>query len=305
MSVKSALAEEFLAYCEVELRFSPQTIIKYRDCLRQVCRFLDGRAPETLSKADLLAFKQTLIARGLGINRQTTILLALKRFLRYLSEECGRDSLPAEAVKVPRRPRRDVPYLSSDEVAQFVSAIKTESKSGIPYVPGLRFRALVEALLGSAMRIGEALSLNRQDVNFATAEASVVGKGAKQRTVFFSARAVTWIARYLSTRNDAHPALFVTHDGKERLKQADVWRPFVRTRQAAGIQKRITPHMLRHTAATQLLFNGCPISHIKEILGHERLETTCRYYLGLDRRAAKAALHKFLVYSGDDLAKSA
>ena len=63
------------------------------------------------------------------------------------------------------------------------------------------------------------------------------------------------------------------------------------------INKSVTPHLLRHTAATQLLFNGCPVGHIKEILGHERLETTCRYYLGLDHRAAKQAHQRYPIYS--------
>jgi integrase/recombinase XerD len=102
---------------------------------------------------------------------------------------------------------------------------------------------------------------------------------------------------YLDSRTDSDEALFVTTDGLRRLKRPDVWRPFTHYRRLAGISKRITPHLLRHTAATQLLFNGCPVGHIKEILGHERLETTCRYYLGLDHRAAKAAHAQYLKYS--------
>src|SRR5207248_7577468 len=96
---------------------------------------------------------------------------------------------------------------------------------------------------------------------------------------------------------DEHPALLVRQDGRSRLKQPDMWRPFARYRHIAGVNKKVTPHLLRHTAATQLLFNGCPIGHIKEILGHERLETTCRYYLGLDHRAAKEAHQRYLTYS--------
>jgi integrase/recombinase XerD len=103
----------------------------------------------------------------------------------------------------------------------------------------------------------------------------------------------------MEARTDTHEALFVRQDGKERLSRTDIWRPFMRHRELAGISKRITPHLLRHTAATQLLFNGCPIGHIKEILGHERLETTCRYYLGLDHRAAKAAHQKYLSYDAN------
>src|SRR5205807_3021633 len=105
---------------------------------------------------------------------------------------------------------------------------------------------------------------------------------------------------YLKARTDNHPALFVCMGGKARLKRVDIWRPFTRYRKLAGINKPVTPHLLRHTAATQLLFNGCPVGHIKEILGHERLETTCRYYLGLDHRAAKSAHQRYLFYGNGE-----
>jgi integrase/recombinase XerD len=164
----------------------------------------------------------------------------------------------------------------------------------------LRFRVLVESILGSAMRISEVLSLNRSQIDSRTAETKIVGKGRKERTAFFTDRALYWIGEYLKCRTDDCPALFVCQDGKTRLKRTDVWRPFAKYRKLAGIEKRVTAHLLRHTAATRLLFNGCPIGHIKEILGHERLETTCRYYLGLDHRAAKAAHRKYLVYSAQE-----
>jgi integrase/recombinase XerD len=124
----------------------------------------------------------------------------------------------------------------------------------------------------------------------------VIGKGSKERTVFFTERALYWLRRYLEIRADDTPALFVSQNGKTRLARTDLWRPFFRYRQRAGLDKPVRPHLLRHTAATQLLFNGCPVGHIKEILGHERLETTCRYYLGIDHRAAKLAHEKYLVY---------
>jgi len=76
---------------------------------------------------------------------------------------------------------------------------------------------------------------------------------------------------------------------RDRIKDT-----FAEYRIKSGIAKRISPHILRHTMATTLLFNGCPIGHIKELLGHARLDTTCRYYLGLDQRAAKEAHQKFL-----------
>ena len=197
--------------------------------------------------------------------------------------------------------------MTVEEVERFVSAIRLTNLRDKISVSGLRFRVLVEALLGSAMRVGELLSLNRIDVDFNHREARIIGKGNKERTVFFTDRALGWIRRYLDIRTDENPALFVCQNGQSRLKQSDIWRPFVRYRKLIGINKKITPHLLRHTAATQLLFNGCPIGHIKEILGHERLETTCRYYLGLDHRAAKQAHQRYLLYEapGGGMAQAA
>jgi len=86
-------------------------------------------------------------------------------------------------------------------------------------------------------------------------------------------------------------------DSPRRLRQRNqIKDTFAVYHQRADLTKPVSPHILRHTMATTLLFNGCPIGHIKELLGHEQLDTTCRYYLGLDRRAARAAHAQFLSY---------
>jgi site-specific recombinase XerD len=287
----------FLDYARAELQFRPQSISKYRDSLRHVGAILGDRPVTGYSKADVTAVKAHLLARGLSVSRQVSFLSALKRLLTFCRDEHGLAVMDPEAIAMPRRPRREVAYLTADEVDRFAGSIRTATLEGRTSVAGLRFRALVEVLLGSAMRIGEALSLQRSDVDFAAREARVVGKGDKQRVAFFTERALSWLRRYLDTRTDDNPALFARQDGRGPLRQPDIWRPFTRYRRLSGINKRITPHLLRHTAATQLLFNGCPIGHIKEILGHERLETTCRYYLGLDHSAAQRAHEQFLVYA--------
>jgi integrase/recombinase XerD len=291
------LAPDFMLYAAVELGFSQETIIKYKDCLKQVQKICGDLPVIDFSKADLFRLKADMLRRNLSVNRQVGIILACKRFFRYLSEEKKLSVFDWQQIQPPRRPRKEVSYLSSEEVEQFVAAIKITNYHGGVYLSGLRFRALVEAILGSAMRITEVLSLDRDKIDFKNAEAKITGKGRKDRTVFFTDRALSWIKRYLDARTDEVPALFVCQDGKTRLSRTDIWRPFARCRTLSGITKNVTPHLLRHTAATQLLFNGCPVGHIKEILGHERLETTCRYYLGLDHRAAKAAHRKYLVYS--------
>lgn len=292
----SEAATQFLEHARVELQFSQQTLEKYSYCLKRVERSI-GDVPVTLiTVADIVKLKSQMLTAGSSVCWQVVMLAAAKRLLQFCRDRLTLPVLDPEAITIPRRPRREVVYLTTDEVERFVRAIPLTTAKNRPHWSGLRFRALAEVLLGSAMRIGEVLSLNRTDVDFERKEARVIGKGNKERTVFFTDRALYWLNQYLEIRTDDTPALFVSQNGITRLDRVDIWRPFSRYRKLAGLNKPVRPHLLRHTAATQLLFNGCPVGHIKEILGHERLETTCRYYLGLDKRAAKLAHQQYLVY---------
>jgi integrase/recombinase XerD len=179
-------------------------------------------------------------------------------------------------IRRPKIPTREVAYLTKEEIQTFFQAIPTATLSG------LRDRALIEMLYTSGMRISEALSLNRNQINWALREAHIIGKGNKPRKVYFTDEALTWVRKYLSYRHDDHPALFlVQSDLPKRLEAHGTWRRFRRYAKRAGLGKHVYPHMLRHTMATTLLANGCPIGHIKALLGHEHLRTTCQYYLGI------------------------
>jgi integrase/recombinase XerD len=148
------------------------------------------------------------------------------------------------------------------------------------------------------MRIAEALSLNRAQIDWETQVAQIVGKGNKPRKVYFTDAALAWVRQYLDIRHDDHPALFVTQgEDPTRLRAQGTWKRFHHYARLAGIGKRVYPHMLRHTMATTLLANGCPIGHIRALLGHEHLTTTCKYYLGIIAEAdVKAAHAKYLSY---------
>lgn len=293
----SALAVEFLLYAEVEFRFSRESTSKYGECLKQIWFALGDRHPDNFTRSDLLILKRKWLDKGLSASRQTSFLLSLRRFLQFCRDQRKMALLlDPEEIKPPPRPRRDVVFLTPDEIEAFIATIQLKTAHGEVHQAGLRLRAVVEVLLGTAMRISEVLSLNRDSIDFESREARIIGKGNKERTVFFTDRSLRWIRTYLDSREDDCQALFVCQNGKDRLRRDDLWRYFERHRALAGIKKKLTPHILRHTAATQLLYNGCPVGHIKTILGHERLETTCRYYLGLDQRAAKEAHQNYLVY---------
>lgn len=289
--------EPFMTWAQAELRLRPESLQKYRSCLVQIERSLAGRPLETFSRDDLWKLKAGFVERGVSDSWAATSLLILKRYLGYARQELGADCLEPSAITPPKRKRKEVDFLTSDEVERFVGAIKLLNQDGSVDILGLRFRALVEVLLGSALRISELLSIDRSQIDFNKREARVVGKGGRERVAFFTARSLYFLKQYLGRRTDDCPAMFTDRYGRARWKRTDIWRPFNKYKVRSGIDKRIRPHLLRHTAATQLLFNGCPIGHIKEILGHARLETTCRYYLGVDNRAAKQAHAKYMTYA--------
>ena len=294
----SNLAPLFLDWARYEMRRAPWTLIRYREALRTIVRLI-GDVPVTqLHQGHLLRIRQRLEERGCKEARVAGLINALRSFLKFSREVLRIRALDYREVRVPRVPRRDVVYLTPGEVGMFLDAIiaPQEAVKKVP-IERLRLRTFVEVLLGTGARLSEALSLNRADVSFERREARIIGKGNKERILYFTERSLEWVERYLARRDDDEEALFVTHtDPARRLERTWFKNTFAAYRRKAGIQKRVTPHILRHTMATTLLFNGCPIGHIKELLGHERLDTTCRYYLGLDRRAAKEAHGKFLVY---------
>lgn len=292
------VAPVFLEWSRFEMRRSPWTVRRYGEGLSWVIRHIGDRPVAGLNLGHLLELRRRIEERGCGEARIAGILNSLRSLLKFCREVLQVEALDPRKVRLPRIPKREVIYLTKDEVAQFLESILSAGEDWRRVPQGrLRLRALCEVLLGTGARISEILQLRRTDVRFDLKEARTIGKGNKERTLVFSDRALEWLSRYLSRRVDDEEWLFVTQGHvPKRLVYDSLKRVFERARRASGITKKVSPHILRHTMATTLLFNGCPIGHIKELLGHERLDTTCRYYLGLDIRAAKEAHGKFLSY---------
>jgi len=284
----SALIDGFLEYSQYELNFSPKSVIKYRDSLKWFVRDIGDKDIRDLTVQDFVKLKRLMMERGAGQARIASVVFATKSFLNYCKNFLKLPTLDPKQIRPPKRVKREVIFLTKEEIETFVNTIGTKRLNDI------RFRAIVETILGTGMRISEVLSLNRKDIDWNKKEAKIIGKGNKERRVFFTDRALEWIEKYLEHRHDSCEAIFVTNGDPRRLTPEDIWRFFKRHREKAKIHKKLTPHILRHTVATNLVFNGCPIIHVKEILGHERLDTTCRYYLGIDKELAKRAHREYL-----------
>jgi site-specific recombinase XerD len=294
----SALLPGFVAYLSSERRFSAGTVCKYRENIQWIIRHRGDAAVEDIDLQWIVNIKSHLIANGAGSSRVAGITYALKNALTFARDVLSVPVLNVALIRAPGAPRRQVVYLTPDEYNEFVEAIPLHTGFGRQRLSKLCFRALVETLAATGMRISEALSLNIDSVDLSKGEVVIIGKGNKQRTVFFTERAISWIKRYLALRNDANQPLFTGRNGR-RLLVTCVHAMFERTNATvlARTGKRVTPHILRHTAATNLLQRGCPIGHIKEILGHQNLETTCRFYLGqLTKAEVRRAFDAYMHY---------
>ena len=294
----------FLDWARVERGFAAETMSTYRRSLERFFTEASIGAVERITAGDVLRFKRLLMNRGCSASYIAGIVLALRSFLTYCSGTFELSVLDPKSIRPPTRPRRMVTYLTPDEVKRFVESIKLENRwagrrrqENVNQC-GLLYRALVEVLLGTGLRVSEALALQERDIDWVQKEARIVGKGHKERAVFFTDRALHWLKKYLEQRSKSRnrvERVFTDPDGTP-LSRMVVGRWFRRQTSRAGINKTVTAHVLRHTVATTLMFNGCPMGHIKEILGHERLDTTCRYYLGLDLRRARTAHQQYLTY---------
>lgn len=200
---------------------------------------------------------------------------ALKAFFRWLHEEEMLERNPALKLKEPRLPMRIPKALSIEEVELLRDACD-----------GLLEHALIEFFFATGCRVGEIYRLDRTALDWVRRSAIVMGKGSKEREVYFGAKAALWLKRYLDKRNDVAPALFVTERRRrqsngalqhQRLSTSQTQRIFKRVAARCGLEKRVTPHVLRHTLATLLLNQGAPIAAVQSILGHASPNTTQLY----------------------------
>ena len=210
----SEMLPAFLDHLRVEENRSQGTVRRYHSHIQ---RFLSevGDSPVTEITAERLSyFKRRLLDAKLSAATMAAILSCLRTFLKYLRDVHQLPVYDPSRIRRPKIPKREVEYLTKEEIQSFFKAIPTTTLSG------LRDRALIEILYASGMRISEALSLNRNQINWEQREAHIIGKGNKPRKVYFTEDALKWLREYLSYRHDDHPALFlVQSDLPKRLRR--------------------------------------------------------------------------------------
>lgn len=216
------------------------------------------------------------------LKRQTQnyFLVALRSFFRYLIKQ-KLVVISPEVIELGKQRDREIKYLSPEDLEKLFSQVAIED------IMGLRDRAILEVLFSTGLRVSELVSLNRENINLDSGEFGIIGKGGKARVVFLSERAKEWIDRFMRQRKDPYRPLFIRYSGprakegltdeKQRLSVRSVERMVDKYRKKAGIVKRIGPHVLRHSFATDLLVRGADLRSVQEMLGHKNIATTQIY----------------------------
>lgn len=279
--------DRFLDHLLVERGLSSHTLEAYRRDLRRYAAYLRSRGvrePRRASEENIRGFLAELSEAEYGDGKRyrassvARALAAVRSFHRFLVREGEVSVDPAEAVARPRVPRNLPRPLSVDDVAALVAA------PGGQDPVGLRDRALLETLYGAGLRISELVGLDVDDVDLEAGSVRVVGKGSKERVVPIGRYAVRALEAYLVrgrpslAARASRGALLLNQRGGRLTRQGctNIVKAMARR---AGIRKRVTPHMLRHSFATHLLEGGADVRVVQELLGHASLSTTQVYTL--------------------------
>ncbi len=283
--------KQFLEYCEVVQNRSPKTLENYRHYLKRFEDFLsEPMEPKNLTLQKIQNYRIYLNrflddkGEGLSVKTQNYHVIALRAFLKYLTKNDVKTIAP-EKIELGKIPARTVEVLSREELTRLFQAVDQTRKNAA------RDRAILETLYSTGLRVSELSNLNRDQVDLKRREFMVRGKGRKPRIVFLSERAADFISDSLKQRDDHLKPLFINSlkgdildEEKRRLTTVSIESMVRKYSLKAGIIKKVTPHTLRHSYATELLINGADIRSVQEMLGHSSITTTQIYTHVTDKK---------------------
>jgi len=289
--------DQFLVYLEIEKGCSPLTIQVYQRYLKRFSLWFSETCPQPKPEditLDLVRKYRLYLARltaqnGLPLKKitQNYHIVALRAFLRYLTGQRDIATLSPDKIELPKGSTRTVTFLNAEQIDRLLTGPDTSN------IIGLRDRAILETLFSTGLRVSELSRLNRDQINLERKEFGVIGKGGKPRVVFLSDTASDWIKRYLEAREDYFKPLFIRYSGhrdsirdgeKMRLTPRSIQLIVAKYARLCNLPFDTTPHTLRHSFATDLLFEGADIRSVQEMLGHESIRTTQVYTHVTDRR---------------------
>lgn len=285
------LIEQFAGHLQHERVVSPHTSKNYLVDLNQFAQFLESTYPEVVSLgADGAARIDAGVVRaymgrmwsGWSASSMARKLAALRTFFNYCIRLNLMTANPAKEIATPKIPKRVPKFLTVDEVFALIDAAVDDGALGS------RDRAILELLYASGLRVSELVGLNLEDADLVSRTVRVIGKGRKERIVPIGEKACGAMRSYLMKRaelcgaSEGERGFFLNRHGG-RLTARSIERLISKYIRRCGLQKVVTPHVLRHTFATHLLGAGADMRGIQELLGHQSLSTTQKYtHVGID-----------------------
>ena len=290
----SALVEAYLAHLALERRLSPHTVENYGRDLTLLAKACSGHgvALENLDRKALEEVVRTLMGEGRSPRSVARAVACFRGFYRYLVVSGHRTNNPADDLAAPRAWKTLPKFLTIEEVDRLLAA------PDVSQPRGLRDRALIELLYATGLRVSELVGLRPQDLNLESGYLTCTGKGRKQRMVPLGDEAAAWVERYVKEsrpkllQRRASQRLFINARGGSSLTRVGFWKILKAHGRQAGLNKSLSPHVLRHSFATHLLERGADLRAIQMMLGHSDLSTTQIYTHILDARL-RAVYDKF------------
>lgn len=289
----------FLEYTEIEKGRSLNTIRNYEHYLLTFVTQSGIKSPEDITADKVREFRMSLNRKMIGQGKrgvtptpmkrrtQNYYLIAIRAFLKYLVRQDVK-SLAPEQIELAKVPQREIDLIGQSDLQTLLKAPNGND------LASLRDKAMLELFFSTGLRVSELVSLDR-DLDLSYDHFSVRGKGEKVRVVFLSDDAKDTIKDYLAKRTDVDPAMFISigRGGEKGLaKRTESLRITTRSVERivkyyatkSGITKKVTPHVLRHSFATDLLENGADIRSVQAMLGHASITTTQIYTHVTDKR---------------------
>ena len=271
---------KFITYLIAEKNASPYTIKNYRHEIGQFLDFLEEQGIDSWDGVDRYVLRRYLArlqAEGYVKASISRRISELRSFCRYLVREDILDRNPIRVISSPKIPKRLPDYLAPHQVEALLAAPDATAPQG------QRDRAIMEVLYASGLRVSEVVSLNLSNVDLRYGQMRVWGKGGKERLALLGGPACRALTRYIQDgrprlikENRATNALFLNRLGS-RLSTRSVSNIMDKYAKLAGLGRRVTPHVMRHTFATHLLDGGADLRTVQELLGHADLSTTQIY----------------------------
>jgi integrase/recombinase XerD len=287
--------KSFQSYLKIERGLSKNTVANYTFDLERLSKFmLENKisiSPEKINEETIQQFIYA-VSKEVNARSQARIISGLKSFFSYLIFEDYRTDNPMELIEAPRLGRKLPDTLSIDEIDNLIKAIDLSKKEGE------RNRAIIETLYGCGLRVSELVNLKISDLFFDEGFIKVSGKGNKDRFVPIAKHTMKYIELYKSTvrnklqiKKNFEDTLFLNQHGKQ-LTRAMIFTIIRTLATKINLQKKISPHTLRHSFATHLLENGADLRSIQIMLGHESITTT-EIYIHLDKKHLTEIINAF------------